>query len=271
MALLGEPLLHFTLIGVALFFFYGQPGASKLPPKLDDDVISVRPETVSRMSSQFAGTWNRSPTEEELASLIESYVREEVLYREALALGLDEGDSVIRQRLRLKMEFIGESVAATMDPDEAVLAAWYADNAAQFTPAARISLQQVLLASPEEAEAVRAALSAGRELETLGQSTMLPASVEAGSPTTIDGTFGPGFFSTVAALPLGEWQGPVKSAYGWHVVALTAVQQPETPPLASVREIVLAAWRQAQAEALREAQYQALRARYEIRLSEAPE
>lgn len=264
--MLAEPLLHFLLIGTAVFFIAGQSGSSGATAVSSDKVIEVSDDEVARLSSQFAATWNRPPSDEEIAGLVESFVREEVLYREAIALGLDDGDAVIRQRMRLKMEFIGESVAATLEPDETELAAWYADHADQFRPPARLDFLQVMLGDGDDPSDVLAALSEGAAPDSLGRSSLLPASVADATQAAVDGTFGPGFFAAVAGLPSDTWSGPIQSSFGTHVVSLTGVDRPELPPLDDNREQVIAAWRQAQAEALREAQYQALRARYDIRL-----
>jgi parvulin-like peptidyl-prolyl isomerase len=268
---LAEPLLHFTLIGVAVFAIAGTvvPDSPAVAP--DDTLIEITAEDLDRLSMQFASTWNRPPTDAEITGLLESLIREEVLYREALALGLDDGDAIIRQRLRLKMEFFGEAVAAAMTPDEQTLAAWYAEHADDFTPPPRISLRQITLAAPEDAASVLAALEGGVDPGTLGQPTLLPSAVDGGSQLSVDGMFGPGVFDTVTAQPVGIWQGPVASSFGWHLFLLLAIDRPEAPPLAEVQDAVIAAWRQAQAETLREAQYDTFRARYDIRLPEAPE
>lgn len=270
-AVFAEPLLHFAVIGAVVFLIAGQSGSAGSVVVRPDTVIDVSAEDIARLSAQFAATWNRSPTEQEVAGLVESHIRDEVLYREAIALGLDDGDAVIRQRLRLKMEFIGESVAATLEPDDAELAAWYDAHSDQFRPPARLAFRQVMIGGPEEAEAVLAALSQGADPETLGRASLLPATVGEGTQAAIDGAFGPGFFEAVAALPPGTWVGPVESSYGQHVVMMTSIDRLDAPPLADVRDAVVAAWRQAQAETLREAQYLALRARYEIRLPDSPE
>lgn len=261
--ILREPLLHFVLIGLAIFLLYPQSPQRQVTSS-DAQVIDITQPVVDRLAAQFSSAWNRPPTEAEMAGLIEDHVREEVLYREALALGLDDGDAVIRQRLRLKMEFVGEAAAAMLVPDEGDLAAWYAANAADFTPGATIGFRQVMLADPAEAEAVLAALATGADPETLGRGTMLPGVMERATAQAVDGAFGPGFFDTVAAQTVGDWAGPVASSYGWHLVQFAGIAVPDAPPLDSIRDAVVAAWRQEQADALRDSQYAALRARYDV-------
>lgn len=270
-AIIREPLLHFALIGLAVFLLFPGDAGGPAGSTPGTTVIEIGNSTVDRLAAQFEATWNRPPNAEETAGLIESHIRQEVLYREALALGLDSGDAVIRQRLRLKMEFIGEAVAAALVPTDADLAAWYAANADDFTGPAIVDFDQVMLADPAEAEATLAALASGADQATLGRGTLLPARVDRGSALAVDGAFGPGFFDAVAAFPPGAWSGPIGSAYGAHLVRLESVFRPAAPPLDDVRDAVIAAWKQEQADLLREAQYQALRARYDIRLPDAAE
>jgi len=264
-----EPLVQFALIGIVVFLLYPQDDGRRDERGETLPVIEVSQGVVDRLAGQFQSTWTRPPTETEMAGMIESHVREEVLYREAQALGLDQDDPVIRQRLQLKMEFIGEAAAAAMEPDDTQLGAWYAEHAAEFAPAAEIAFEQVMLSGPAEAAAVRSGLEAGADPGTLGRTTMLPAALEGEDALAVDGIFGPGFFAAVAALPEGAWAGPVESAFGLHLVRRGAVTVPEVPPLAEVRDAVLSAWRGAQAKALRDAQYAGFRARYDVRLPEA--
>lgn len=265
---LSEPLLHFAVIGLLVFLLFDGQERGDTGTPASDTVITITAADLDRLSAQFAASWNRPPRDEELAGLIEAMIREEVLYREALALGLDEGDAVIRQRLALKLEFVADAAAAVAEPDEAELAEWYASQEDAFRPPAAITFRQILFESPEEAERALASLASGADPDSVGRSSMLPETMEGAAQAAVDGTFGPGFFETVAASPLGEWAGPVTSAFGVHLVQLVGLDRPEVPPLAVMREQVIAAWRQAKAEEFRAAQYEALRARYQIRMPE---
>ena len=269
--LIREPLLHFTVIGLAIFLLFpGNAGPMPGPVTgpMTDNVIEVTPRIKEGLAAQFTATWNRQPTPVELDGLMAEYVKEEVLYREALALGLDQGDPVIRQRLRLKMEFIGEGAAGALTPDDAELAAWYAENAADYAAPAMISFEQIMLTDPSTADATFAALAEGADPGTLGRGTLLPAEVGNGSALAIDGAFGTGFFDAVSVLEPGVWGGPVESAYGVHIVRLGDVTVAEAPLLDTVRDALIEDWRRAQAELLREAQFQSFLTRYEVRLPE---
>lgn len=259
--LVREPLLHFLAIGVLVFALYG--GRARPPEAPASAVITVRQAQVDRLAEQFETAWRRAPTEDDLAALVEDWVREEVYYREALALGLDRDDAVIRRRLRQKMEFLSEGSAAAA-PDEGALEAHYAAHPDRFSAPPRITFRQVALARAEEAEMVRAALADGADLHAVGRNTLLPEVMEAAGEAAVDATFGAGFFTRVAALPQGRWAGPVPSAYGPHLVEVVAFQPGRVPPFDAVREAVEQDWRRAEAEAAREAQYEALRARYRV-------
>jgi hypothetical protein len=264
--LIREPLLHFALIGALVFFLYPGNATTPATPVVGSYVIDVTPQVRDRLAAQFAATWNRQPEPDELAGLLSEHVREEVLYREALALGLDRDDPVIRQRMRLKMEFLGESAVGAMTPTDAELAAWYAANAAEYAAPATITFGQIMLTDPAEAEATLAALAAGADPATLGRGTLLPAQIDAGSAQAVDGLFGTGFFDAMSQLAPAIWAGPIESAYGPHIVRLDAITTAKEPPLETVRDAVLEDWRRDQAEALRESQFQAFLSRYTVNL-----
>jgi hypothetical protein len=207
--------------------------------------------------------WRRPPTRAELDRLVEDHVREEIYYREALALGLDQDDTVIRQRLRQKMEFLGDAGAGPLMPDEAELRAHLQAHGERFATPARITFRQVLLDGADP-RAVLARLSDGEDPAAFGVGTLLPPMMEVSSQAAVDGTFGEGFFEAVAAFRPGVWSGPVRSAFGEHLVELAAFEPATPPQFEVVRGAVEEDWRRARADKAREAQYQALRARYEV-------
>jgi parvulin-like peptidyl-prolyl isomerase len=259
-------LVHFVLIGLAVFLIYpGKPVTATNQPQ----VIQISAPALQQARAQFQASWRRPPTDAEVQGLIDEMVREEVLSREALKLGLDQGDAVIRQRLRLKLEFIGEAAAAALVPEEAELQKWHDANRASFAPAALVTFQQVMVRDAAEGDALRQALEAGADPATLGSETLLPLQISDAPAQAVDLQFGAGFFSAVAALPPGAWAGPVASAYGLHLIRLEKVTAPDAPPLADIRDSVVEGWRRDQAAALREAQYKTFLSRYEVRLPEA--
>ena len=259
--LLREPLLHFLLIGAAVFGLYR--ALAPAGPAGAPQVIAVTPAQVERLAGQFEAVWRRPPTDGELAGLVDDFVREEIYYREALTLGLDRDDTVIRRRLRQKMEFLGDAGAGALVPDDAELRAYFTSHIERFTPAARITFRQVFLGEADPA-AAQAALAEGSDPETLGQGTLLPRIMEAAAPGSVDGTFGDGFFAAISGLEPGEWRGPVESAFGSHLVQLVEMEPAVPPSFEAARRTVEEDWRRETAERLRDAQFQALRERYEV-------
>lgn len=262
---LREPLLHFLLLGAAIFGLYA--AFDDTPPPMAENTIVVTEDEARRLAAEFERVWRRQPAPEEMDSVLTQYIREEVYVREALALGLDQGDQIIRRRLQLKMEFLTESGAETVQPDQATLQAHLEANAEQFREPPLIAFEHILLngnAGPEELAAALASLNAGSDPDTLARPSLLPPSFRLAPPRAIDGTFGAGFFDAIAALPVGEWTGPVQTSFGQHLVLLTERKEARLPPLAQIRERVEQNWRMQAAKALREARFQALLSRYEV-------
>jgi len=260
-----EPLVHFLTIGVLVFAVFST--LNDTPPRPAADQIVVTPEIAARLASSFEATWRRPPTRDELAGLIEDHVREEIYVREALALGLDREDTVIRRRLRQKMEFLTASAAESLDPSEQELRAHLEAHPDRFTPPPQVAFEQVFLGEDPDSGQVQATLSAlrrGTDPTAVGARTLLPAHLPLSAPAAVDGTFGQGFFETIAATPPGAWQGPVASGYGQHLVRLNRALPAEPPPFEMVRDEVLQDWKRAKAEELSEQQFEQLKARYAI-------
>jgi hypothetical protein len=264
-AFFREPLLHFLLLAAAIFSLYAAFDDSPAP--IAENSIVVTQDEARRLAAGFERVWRRRPTPDELDNVVTQYIREEVYVREALALGLDQGDQVIRRRLQLKMEFLTESGAETVQPDAATLQAHLEANAAQFREPPLIAFEHLLLdgkTGPEELAAALASLNAGSDPDTLARPSLLPPSFRLAPPRAIEGTFGAGFFDAIAAFPIGQWAGPVKTGFGQHLVRVTERKDARLLPLAQIRERVEQDWRMQAATALREARFKALLSRYEV-------
>jgi hypothetical protein len=261
---LKQPLLHFFLLGAGLFALFAVVDDSAPVP--DRPQILVSDQDARWLATQFEGTWSRPPTEDELSHLIEEFVREEIYVREALALGLDQGDAIVRRRLRQKMEFLTEAGAEAVEVDDATLQAFYEENADTFRIAPQLSFTQILLPADQAnaADLILAELAAGGDPDLLGQRTLLPSRIPLAAPQSIDNIFGNGFFERLSALELGTWSGPVSSGYGTHLVRLEAVEDAILPPLEAVRTQVELQWRAEKARALRTERFEILRDQYEI-------
>ncbi|MGB7740222.1 MAG: peptidylprolyl isomerase [Steroidobacteraceae bacterium] len=267
--ILREPLLHFLLLGLGLFAYYG-----RVAP--DDDGkrrIVVTQAEVDLLATQFQGTWSRPPDPVELHGLVDSYVRDEILYREGVALGLDRDDAVIKRRVRQKLDVLFEESVAQNSATDADLQAYLDANPAAFRKPAVVSFDQIYFGSdavtPQRLEQARAALARGADPETFGQATLLPSHQDAMPLDLIARDFGEKFAAALAKTTVGEWSGPVTSGFGTHLVRVSAIEPAQLPTLADVREVVAREWenerrKQAHADALAK-----LREQYEIEIQAA--
>jgi hypothetical protein len=250
--LLHEPLLHFTVLGALLLAVYGYLNRE---PETGPQHIVVSPGQIEHMITTFTRTWQRPPSHPELKGLVDQYVREEMFSREAVKLGLDQNDAVIRRRLQQKMEFIAEDLAATAEPTEAELMAFLAQHPDAFRQDQQVTFRQVFL-NPgkhgDQLDAVTAKILA--ELKTAGAKADISA---VGDPTLLERTFrneaqrrigsdfGGEFASQLAKAPVGEWTGPLVSGFGAHLVFVERRTEGRIPALDEVRPQVTREWENA--------------------------
>lgn len=261
---LTEPLVHFLLVGGAIFWVMSASGDEDAAPP---GRIEVTDSATDRMAANFEATWRRPPNAGEMTALIEDFVREEIYVREALALGLDRDDAVIRRRLRQKMEFLTTSIAGSVEPKDDDLRAYFSENSEKYTLPGRIEFEQIFLGErPGEGDvaSVREALSDGADPNMLGQRTMLPQSLGPAVGSTIDRNFGRGFSSQMDDFKVGTWQGPIQSSFGLHLVRVLQRFPATEPDLESVRDDVREDWRRANIERITAKSFERLRTRYEI-------
>ena len=271
---LKEPLLHFLFLGMMLFGTYQWFG-----DHVEDTTKATRAITVSQgrirsLAETFTRLWNRPPTQEELDGLVRDYIREEVMYREALALGLDRDDTIVRRRLQQKLEFLSEDLAVVGEPTEQELDQFLTQHPESFRSETRLTFSQVFLnpdrrgASPEadttQLLAKLNAQSSTLDLVSLSDSRMLDPRLEEVSQSEVVKQFGAEFAAELLTLPLGRWQGPVKSGYGLHLVRVEERTLGHLPPLAEVRDAVAREWTEMKRREMKEAHYQALLTRYTV-------
>jgi hypothetical protein len=265
-----EPLLHFFALGAVLFGVYGAINSGS-PPTADEIVVSRG--QLQSLELQFERVWQRPATSTERQALIDNWVREEIFYREGVTLGLDRDDPVVRRRIGQKLEFIVES-AAPAPATDAELQAWLDSHPGRYRIEPTYSLRQIYFdparhrADLHDVIAVaKRALAAHREIT--GDATMLPPGLDAVTPAEAERVFGVEFVDGLKSLPVGGWQGPVTSAFGVHLVALTRHDPARPATLAEARadverDLALARLQQANA-----AFYDKLRAKYAIRIESA--
>ena len=270
---LREPLGHFLLAGAALFVAYGWLA----PAARDGERIVVTRALSDELARQFSARWMRAPTEQELAGLVESWVREEVLYREGLALGLDRDDPIIRRRIRQKLEVMSEEGLAGDAPTDAQLEDYLTRNADRFRLPLRVSFEQIhfdgAAPAPDVERAVaeaRRALARGADPGTLGAPTMLAGRMDDAPIDLVARDFGKGFAGRLAALAPGEWQGPIASSYGAHLVRVIQRTPPAMPALDEVRRAVAREWEGERRAAAAARSYAQMRERYRIVMETGP-
>jgi hypothetical protein len=265
--LLREPLLHFFVLGAALFGLYGwlHRGALAAPTE-----IFVSRGQVQSLEAQFERVWQRPATPEERQKLVEAWVREEVFYREGLAMGLDRDDPVVRRRIGQKLEFLVDGATATT-PTTGELQAWLDAHASEYQIEPVLSFQQVYFDPQRHGVSVQRDIAAARRNLANGQpvsgdSTLLPETMQGATRSDVQRAFGDQFVAALDAVPVGGWQGPVQSGYGLHLVRVSDRVPGHAPALEQVRAQVERDFLNARAQQASETIYQRLRANYRVRV-----
>ncbi len=276
-AAVREPLLHFLLLGAAIYAVSGLTG-----PAVEEEAgnrITVTAGEIGWLTSTWEKRWNRPPTPEERDGLIEGYIRETVLYREALAMGLDRDDTIIRRRLAQKLEFLAQDLVASVPPTEEELRAYFAEHAERYQLPALTTLTHVFVDPDRRGERTLADAEAiGAQLRALDPPTEGAAVV--GDPFMLQGyypersdlelkkLFGSEFVQSVSRLEPGQWHGPVLSGYGVHWVYVEQRSPAVSPEFAAVRDRVQRDWEDDRREEFNEEYYASLRARHEVVIEE---
>jgi len=264
---LAEPLLHFLLIGALLFVLFE---VLRSPGDVSDRRIVITQSDIEALQANFSRTWQRPPTMQELPSLIEEKVRGEIAYREAVAMGLDVNDAYVKQRMKAKLEFMLEDISTLDQPTDQELADYLAQHPEKFRRESQVSFVQVYLGEqPSEQEAARVLAQlteagADAELGTYGKSIMLPLAVPAAPLSLVDRRFGSGFTAQLEGFPVGQWQGPVVSSYGHHLVQVNGRVAAMDPPLEAVRREVTRELVAERIKTVKETTYAGLREQYEV-------
>jgi parvulin-like peptidyl-prolyl isomerase len=272
--LLREPLLQFLLVGLALFgtWHVVRPADAA---RDEGRRIVITEDDLKQIRLAWAAQGQPPPTAPQLQALVEAKVREEVLYREALALGLDKDDTIVKRQLARKMEFVAEDVSKLEEPQPAELRAWYEKNQTRFALPPRVTFRHVYF-SPDkrganarsDAEAALAPL-AGRDIDAAaataaGDPFMFQSYYGDRSLEVIAKEFAPRFARALAGVPARTWAGPIESGYGWHLVFVDAMTPQRIPDFEEIEAQVKAAWTEERREQTRARMYDAMRARYEV-------
>jgi peptidyl-prolyl cis-trans isomerase C len=278
---LREPLLHFLLLGAALFavYTYMNRGGSGVESSKQ---IALTLDDLRQLDLSFESQWRRPPTPEEFGRLVENKVQEEVLYREALAMGLDKDDTIVRRRMAQKMQFLAEDVAAAHEPTTDELKAWFERNRGKFALPSRVSFRHLYFSPDRRGQHARddaanaLAQLAGHPEDaplaaTLADPFMFQDYYRDRAPDYLGKEFGPQFAQAVEELAPGSWQGPIESGFGWHLVFVDTLIPGRVPEFEEIEPDVKTAWLGEQKALAWEKAYKDMRAKYTVLLPAPPE
>lgn len=267
--ILREPLTHFVAIGIAIFAV-----SHVIEERQSRYTIAVSDADLTRIANTYTQQYGASPSPQQMRTMVDNQVREEIYLREGLALGLDRNDEIVRRRIAQKFDFLQQDQAAPREPLEAQLLGWYDGHKARFTEPARRSFEQHFYSPDQRGDAAARALAAsaakalgaGQAVQP-GDSFPGPGTAVALTGDEIERVFGgTGFGAAVLAAPVGRWSQPLRSGFGWHVIRVTEARPAHERSFDEARADVRRDWIEADRQARNNAVWQALRARYAVTL-----
>ncbi len=263
-ALLREPLVHFLIAGAMVFWLL-----SGRAPDLGERRIVVDKVVVGAMVERFYGSFHRLPTPDETDGMIRDYVADQVYYREALRLGLDKDDEVVIRRMRRKLESVAVADAESAEPSDNALQVLIDKDPARYSEDPRTSFEQIYLGAdtPEtraRANTELADLRTGKPVPSVP--APLPAKLDGAPASDISGLFGDEFTLALKDQPTGQWQGPIASGLGLHLVKISARAAPIKPSLTTVRQRVTNDWRAAAIARAQADAYKTMLGRYDVKI-----
>ena len=270
-----EPLVHFLLIGAGLFLLFGwrsapAPGAGGLPALVSSSIV-VNQDDIDQMVATFTKTWLRQPEKHEVKNLVEDFVRSEIYYREAVSIGLDRDDVVIKRRMRQKMEFILEDITSQAEPSEKELREYLLKHVSAYLTEPRIAFRHVYISTSRRgagaesnATQVISQLRGGADPASLGDPTALEFEIPLSSARDVKSQFGDEFGTMIFETETGKWTGPIRSAFGLHLVQVTNRIDSKLPDLGDVVEQVKRDWMIDRQNELKNSLYAKIRERYSV-------
>lgn len=275
--LLREPLVHF--LALALVIFLADHILNPATAERTESLV-VSQAKIEQLAGLFSKTWQRPPTPTELKGLVDSYVKEEVYYREALKLGLDKGDTVIRRRLHQKMQFLTDTLDKSATPTDEELVTYLESHADKYELEPQVAFMQVFF-NPDRRGAsidsdIADALQSLRngpqaDLSAFGDTTILPERMDASPLSVIARTFGSTFAEAIEGLPEGTWTGPVTSSFGLHLVRVHERKPGRRPTLDEVRAALTRDWTNDRRKQQEAAFFAELLKKYEVAVEEPPQ
>jgi peptidyl-prolyl cis-trans isomerase C len=273
--LLKEPLLHFLALGAVIFALNAWRERAR-PTEASAARIEVTAAVIDRLRAGYERQFGQAPDADEMRGLVTAHIREEVLCREALALGLDRDDTIVRRRLAQKMEFLTGDIATAAVPEDAAVREFFEKNAARYAKPGRVTFRHVYFSkekrstrTEEAATAALAALQKGASDEAFGDPFLHGYAFVEREQDDVIATFGAEFAKQLAAQPTGMWRGPVTSSYGLHLVRVEARMEPRAVKFDEVRETVVRDLNDERRRTANSEVFERLRERYRVKVDEA--
>ncbi|NOQ49568.1 MAG: hypothetical protein GQ553_02755 [Nitrosomonadaceae bacterium] len=273
--LIREPLLHFLVIGAGLFFLFAQINDSDVEI---NNRITITQDDLNRLATIWLKRSGRPPSAQEREQQLEYYIREQVLYREAMAMGLDQGDVIVRRRLAKKMEYLFNDLSVIPEPTETELTLFLSTHTSKFIRPGTLSFSQIYLDPTQHKHEINKdakqlleqlkGTTSEIDIINLGDRSLLPYEFHNERRSEITSMFGAEFANQVFTLPINSWQGPITSEYGVHLIYVHSHTKARLPSLAEIRERVASEWRTTKQHEANELFYKSLYQRYEIVLDD---
>ena len=263
---LREPLVHFLIAGALLFGAYGWLNRGTVE---EPRVVRITAADVNWLTVTWSRLHRHPPTEEKLRGLVNDYLKEELLAREARTIGLDQDDTIVRRRLAQKMEFLVEDTIRVAEPGDDVLRRFYEQHRTPYQIPVRLTFTQIYFKSEANARQGLRALAKHRNPDDLGDPNLLGRDYSQADEDNVSRIFGEHFATSLFALQTGKWQGPVASTYGYHVVRIDDRQDAQARPFEQVRVQVLTEWRRTQEEQASREFYARLLKKYDVVVDES--
>jgi hypothetical protein len=263
---LREPLLHFAIAGALLFAAYGwiNRGETEASP----DTLHLSVAEVDWLRETWTNQWQRPPTDYELRGLVSDYLRESLLAREAVAIGLDENDIVVTRRLAQKMAFLVEGTALLSEPSEQQLRDLYDTQKDLFQSAGSVTFTQLFFKDEQIAQRALEELGKNPDAE-VGNSSLLPRAFLAEHRQAVAGVLGEEMAGEIFSVATGSWQGPLASAYGFHLVRIEQRVDPAPLPFDQARPRVAEEWHRLTQARVSQEFYAGLMKKYELSVEPA--
>lgn len=261
-ALIREPLVHFLIVGLVLYAV-GHAYARRH----DHYRIEVTAERAAQLAETYRKQYGQSPDAQMRELLVQGDIDNEILYREGLRLKLDQDDEIVRRRIIQKMQFLAQNLHAPAEPTETQIVAFYREHAAMYARPPAVSFTHVFFSDEARARQGLSQLRASHPLRAPEIGDPFPDLYDFATTGAeqVRRLFGRSPLSeAVFAVPVGEWSGPFRSGYGWHLLLVTARSALEQSPLPQVRDTVRSDFLKVVQERQNHADFQQLRSRFTI-------